>query len=365
MYRRHAASAAGMVTLIVVRPIPRRMELTRIPLGNTVFEGENNAYLVEGEVTTLVDVGAATENVRADLETGLDDAGVAVADVDRILLTHWHSDHCGLAGELQAESGATVYAHEDDAAVIAGDDDAVAALHDLRERRFREWGIPEDKIEELLAVQSAFEAVAGDPADIETLTEGDRVVAGDQELETIHLPGHAAGHVAFAFERDEGESEASSGAESAPRSEVFVGDVILPQYTPNVGGADLRMEEPLAQYVESLDRLAARDFDYAWPGHRDPIDDPAGRAAVIRQHHLDRTRRVIETLREHGPADAWTVSAHLFGELENIHILHGPGEAYAHLDHLERAGAVECEDFEYRLVDPEPDVEGLFPNTKY
>ncbi|WP_435186247.1 MBL fold metallo-hydrolase [Halobellus sp. EA9] len=338
------------------------MDLTRIPLGNTVFEGENNAYLVEGEVTTLVDVGASTETVRADLEDGLDEAGIALSEIDRILLTHWHSDHCGLAGELQAESDATVYAHEDDAAVIAGDDDAIADLHDLRDRRFREWGIPEDKLDELRAVQSDFEAVAGDPADVETLADGDRITAGDEQLETIHLPGHAAGHVAFAFDR---EAEDPSETDAAPRSEVFVGDVILPEYTPNVGGADLRLDEPLERYVESLDRLAARDFDLAWPGHRDPIDDPSGRARVIREHHLDRTRRVIEALREHGPADAWTVSAHLFGELEHIHILHGPGEAYAHLDHLERVGAVEREDFEYRLVDSDPDVEALFPNTKY
>ncbi|MFB6090848.1 MAG: MBL fold metallo-hydrolase [Halobellus sp.] len=345
------------------------MELTRIPLGNTVFEGENNAYLVEGEVTTLVDVGAATENVRADLEIGLDDAGVAVSEIDRILLTHWHSDHCGLAGELQAESGATVYAHEDDAAVIAGDDDAIADLHDLRDRRFREWGIPQDKLDELLTVQSDFEDVAGDPADVETLADGDRIVAGDAELETLHLPGHAAGHVAFAFDRAAADADGDSDGDGdgTPRSEIFVGDVILPEYTPNVGGADLRLDEPLERYVESLDRLAARDFDRAWPGHRDPIDDPSARAQVIREHHLDRTRRVIETLREHGPADAWTVSAHLFGELEHIHILHGPGEAYAHLDHLDRVGAVDRDGDEYRLADPgaDLDVEALFPNTKY
>lgn len=45
------------------------------------------------------------------------------------------------------------------------------------------------------------------------------------------------------------------------------------------------------------------------------------------------------------------MSAALFGDLEDIHILHGPGESYAHLEHLERAGTVVREETEYRLAD--------------
>jgi hypothetical protein len=40
------------------------------------------------------------------------------------------------------------------------------------------------------------------------------------------------------------------------------------------------------------------------------------------------------------PADAWTVSAQLYAEPSGIHILHGPGEIHAHLDHLTRTGDV-------------------------
>lgn len=340
------------------------MDVTRIALGNTVFEGQNNAYLLEGDVTTLVDVGAATADVREDLLDGLSAAGVSVADLDRILLTHWHSDHTGLAGELQAESGARVFAHEADCGLIAHDDTALAELRELRTERFAQWGIPADKREELAAVQSAFEDVAGEPVDVDPLSDGETVVAGDGALTVLHLPGHAAGQIAFTYERD-AEAGDDSETDPLPRSEAFVGDAILPQYTPNVGGADLRLDRPLERYVDSLDRLVARDFDRAWPGHREPITDPSGRTRVIREHHLERTQRVVETLREHGPADAWTVSAHLFGELEHIHILHGPGEAFAHLDHLEHAGVVERDGSAYRLLDAEPDVAGLFPNTKY
>jgi glyoxylase-like metal-dependent hydrolase (beta-lactamase superfamily II) len=328
------------------------MDLHRIRLGNTVFEGRNNAYLLTGDVTTLVDVGASQDAIRDDLHAGLDEAGVGVSDLDQILLTHHHADHAGLAGELQAESGAVVRVHEADAPLVAGDAAALDAERDVRLRRFEEWGIPDDKRAELNSYLELLGDLQGDPVDATSMTDGDRVAAGDGKLEVVHLPGHAAGLVGFVFAVDGGE-------------QAFVGDAILPKYTPNVGGADLRVERPLATYVESLAAIVERDFDRAWPGHRDPIADPTARAATILDHHRDRTERVVDALRTHGPADAWTVSARLFGELENIHILHGPGEAWAHLDHLVDAGVVVRDGDEYRLVDDDPDVSALFPKTKY
>ena len=133
-----------------------------------------------------------------------------------------------------------------------------------------------------------------------------------------------------------------------------------------MGGADVRVESPLANYLETLTRIIDADYARAWPGHRGAIVDPSGRAADIVVHHRDRTDRIVDYLRESGPADAWTVSAHLFGGLSSIHILHGPGEAYAHLGHLEEGGVVEsgargADSREYVLVDPDPDLDGLFP----
>jgi glyoxylase-like metal-dependent hydrolase (beta-lactamase superfamily II) len=324
--------------------------VNRIRLGNTVFEGANNVYVLDGESTTLVDTGVATDDVRAELRAGLDDLGCSIADVDQVLLTHWHHDHAGLAGEIQRESGATVRVHAADAGMVAGDEAAVAEERDIRERRFEEWAIPEEPLAELTGFLDRHGSLAGVDADVTTLADGDRLQAGDREVEVLHLPGHAAGLSAFAFDGEAGE-------------EAFVGDVVLPKYTPNVGGADLRVEDPLATYVDSLVRVVERDFDRVWPGHRDPIDDPAGRAATILRHHRERTANVVNVLEEHGPCDVWTVSAHLFGDLENIHILHGPGEAWAHLDHLATHGVVAREGRRYELLDADPDLDALFPTV--
>lgn len=346
--------------------------MKRIQLGNTVFEGANDVYLLDGDTTALVDTGVALPDVREDLEAGLAEYGVAFGDVDEIVLTHWHPDHAGLAGEIQAESDAEVYVHEADAPLVDGTETPLTADRDLQRETFERWGLPAADRERLTDFfESVSASLSGRPADVTTLVDGDVIEVGEVSLEAIHLPGHTAGLTGFAFDPRKAPGHgAVAGGETAAGSgptdpeELFSGDALLPKYTPNVGGADVRVDEPLAAYGRSLARIVDRDFDAAHPGHRDRIDDPSYRAAEILDHHRHRTRRVLDVLADGGPATAWEVSAELFGDLVEIHVLHGPGEAFAHLDHLADAGVVERDGIDYRLVDPDPDVDALFPTTR-
>ncbi|WP_290814730.1 MBL fold metallo-hydrolase [Halovivax sp.] len=321
--------------------------MNAITLGNHEFEGKNNTYLLESNGTVaLIDTGIPRPSIRDELADGLAARNRSFADVDLVVLTHFHIDHAGLAGEVaEAAGGAPVLIHEDDEPMVRHDEDALDAYDDLQERRFEEWGMPADKRTELREfLEDAPDIDA--PDEIEPIADGDEIEIGDVSLDVVHSPGHTAGLCSFEFERD--------GAR-----EAFVGDVILPVYTPNVGGADLRLDGALGHYLETLERIADRDYDRVWPGHRDVIDDPTGRAETIREHHHERTERVVNVLREAAPATAWEVSDALFGSLENIHILHGPGEAFAHLDHLADHDVVERTDEGYRLVDDAPDIDRI------
>ncbi|SDJ42870.1 Glyoxylase, beta-lactamase superfamily II [Halovenus aranensis] len=313
--------------------------MERIALTNKTFEGNNNAYLfADGSETVLVDTGDRLPGTYDQLESQLDDHGVAVGDVDRIFLSHWHGDHRGLAGPIQNESGATVYVHEADAPLVGGDEAAWEAMVDTQTDYFDRWGMPDAKQD---AVMEVLDSVAwqDEPPDVTTMADGDTFQVNETTLNVVHAPGHSVGLCLF---------ELDDGTEG---TDVLSSDALLPKYTPNVGGADVRVERPLDQYVDTLRAIASADYDRAWPGHRSVIDDPTDRAEYIIDHHEERSYRVLDALRRHGPCDTWTVSDDLFGELHSIHILHGPGESYAHLEHLEREGYIHRDGTEYQLAD--------------
>jgi hydroxyacylglutathione hydrolase len=327
-------------------------ELGVLSLGNTAFEGDNSSYLLglEPDVpTTLIDTGVAIEETRRGLREGLDRYGQSFADIDRILLTHYHADHSGLSEEIQAESGCEVFIHEADAPLVERDRSATDAQSDRLRQQIDAWGMPDDKQAELLSFLESGPEIYGDSPDVITIEDGATFDLGSNELKAVHMPGHTAGLVGYEFDGVGG-------------TELFSGDALLPYYTPNVGGADIRVDGALEAYLGTLTGVIERGYTRAWPGHRGPIIDPAGRAADIVAHHRERTERVLAVL-ESGPATPWEISAELFGSLSAIHILHGPGEAFAHLEHLEAAGIVSRDGRRFERLDSNPDLESLFPDV--
>lgn len=326
------------------------MKTERIELRNHEFEGNNNVYLLDGdEETALVDTGVSTPDVRQQLEDGLSEHSLEFEDIDTVLVTHWHADHSGLAGAIQKESGARVVVHEEDAPIVAGDEDAIKDMEDERDRLIAEWGMPDDERDQLVAFLDGMTSIMGDPPEVETVTDGDVLSIGDNEIEVLHSPGHTSGLCCFVDDNT-----------------AFSGDALLPVYTPNVGGADVRTTKPLDRYLDTLRGIASRDFSVAFPGHRDPIEEPTERANEIIQHHYERSLKIVGVLNENSPCDAWTVGAHLFGSLNAIHILHGPGESYAHLDHMERNGVVESSKEtpkEYSLAMEVEEAEGVLEES--
>jgi glyoxylase-like metal-dependent hydrolase (beta-lactamase superfamily II) len=96
--------AEGNVHRIVV-PTP-------LPLGST------NVYVIDDKPITLIDTGPDTDPTLLDLKAGLNEIDLGFKDIERILLTHGHVDHCGLVYELSKISDPKVLAHEQDKDMI-------------------------------------------------------------------------------------------------------------------------------------------------------------------------------------------------------------------------------------------------------
>lgn len=284
----------------------------RIAVGTGSPEGTNSAYLLP-ERGLVVDPGPPDEASWGALTRGIETAGTDIGDIDHVVVTHWHVDHAGLAPRLADAASATLHMHERDAAFVR--------TYERTHRRRRErdiaaleaWGVPADRRSEVAAADTPSAMPPETP--LADLADGDRVAGAA----VWHTPGHTKGHVALSADE-----------------ELFVGDAVLPTYTPNVGGSDTRSENPLSDYAETLDRLAASSGTFR-PGHGTSVE--SDRVDAIRSHHRTRSRRVFDEVTD-GGTTPWKVARQLFGEMRAVHVKFGAGEAAAHLQLLDALDAV-------------------------
>jgi glyoxylase-like metal-dependent hydrolase (beta-lactamase superfamily II) len=137
---------------------------------------------------------------------------------------------------------------------------------------------------------------AGDAANWLPLRDGEVIRAGDQQLSIVYTPGHAVDHVCFWH---------------TPSRELFCGDMMTKTTTimvpPSSRGGSL------ADYLESLRRLAALEPTVAWPGHGDVIDAPVQRIETYLAHRAERERQVQACLDE-GVTDIDAIVARVYAD---------------------------------------------------
>jgi glyoxylase-like metal-dependent hydrolase (beta-lactamase superfamily II) len=215
--------------------------------------GHVHAFLLDdgAELTVIdtlfdTDAGRIIERIRG--------IGRSVEDLKHIVLTHAHRSHLGGLATLKELSGATVYSHEWEADIVAGERTA-QPVTPVPMRPIRTyWRVY------YLQLGAALGRGKHPPCPVDaTLEDGDAV----GPVRVIHTPGHTPGHLAFWWPE---------------RRILFAGDAIAtyPEFGPGWPAFTLNP----TQHRVSLRRMADLDADVLAVGHGDPIT--AGAAERMR-----------------------------------------------------------------------------------
>jgi len=165
----------------------------RLTLPTPFPVGPVYAYLFEGDLLTLVDTGPKADVTRESLRAGLADFGYRPEDIQRIIVTHHHADHMGLAAEIWQRSGAEIWTHPYSLPWLADYAGQQARHHPFYAAIWQQAGVPTD-IVALMNDSSASLLRWIDPVlATHTLDEGQQIDLGGAPWQVFHTPGHAGG----------------------------------------------------------------------------------------------------------------------------------------------------------------------------
>jgi glyoxylase-like metal-dependent hydrolase (beta-lactamase superfamily II) len=299
---------------------------------------------------TIVDCGITNEETMASWDAIFANhlQGLPVV---RIIVTHMHPDHIGLASWLCKRWDAPLWismtdflmarwlsSKEGGAAVGAVAGGGGSADH------FKKHGLNDEAdLEKIRARHDYYSKMVPElPPRFRRMMDQEKIDIGGNSWQAISGFGHAPEHLSFYSEK---------------LGLLISGDMLLPRISTNVSVFDVEPDaDPLGLYLSSLSKfepLPAQTL--VLPSHGLPFTGMHFRIEELRKHHVDRLNEAVEAC-SNGPQTAREVVPVLFRRELDIHqMTFAMGEAIAHLNYLWRGGRLSrqlCEDGILRFSKP-------------
>ena len=271
----------------------------RIALPTQFEMGTVNCYLYKTPVPTLIDCGEKTDASYDALIRGLSDEGLVITDIERIIITHAHVDHMGMAAKVAGASGAKVYVSE----LVK---DWAINLENAQSTR---WQVINNLLTEITNQENSplhqgfgkffnnyvdfWEPIPEESVSVFTLE--DNLSMGGHEWEVMHAPGHCINQTCFY---------------NKTTKELIAADMLL-RITPTPV-IDASLDDPskraggLAQMVETMKRFKNLEMSTAYPGHYEPITAPKNTLQAQLDRIVMRTEQTLAIIKE-GPKNFFDI----------------------------------------------------------
>ena len=270
---------------------------------------------------TLVDTGINTDITR-ELWGQLIEHAFAGLPVRRIIVTHFHPDHMGLAGWLVERFGVELWMTEAEYLTAANVyADLPGMTRESSVRFFALHGLDLDRQDALRQQTHSYRrAVSEPPQAFHRMQDGDVLDIDGRDWQIIVGYGHAPEHAALYC---------------AALGTLIAGDMVLPKISTNVSVWSREPEgDPVEQFLRSIERYAQLPAEsLILPSHGLPFHGLRQRVAALTEHHRLRLNELAAACEQ--PVSAADVLPVLFRRALDTHqISFAMGEAIAHLNHL-------------------------------
>ncbi len=291
-----------------------------------------NLWLLrDGDGWTIIDTGFFSEEVTVIWERLLQEF-CAGAPIKKIVVTHFHPDHVGMASWLASRTGAELWMSEREFLTIhrvcrpyTEKEIAVRAIF------FERFGLDEKQLASVINSRSSdVKGLPEPPASYHRMIDGQTLSINGENWNLLGFAGHSPEHICL---------------HNVERNVLISGDQVLPSISPNISVAFYEPEaNPLAEYLKSLSSLSGLDEEtLVLPSH----------GAVFKRLHLriDQLqvghKRHLEMLLEFcdQPRNGKEALEKMFGSrLSAFNLSLGVGEAQAHLNYLVASGELQQSD---------------------
>jgi glyoxylase-like metal-dependent hydrolase (beta-lactamase superfamily II) len=285
-----------------------------------------NLWLLrDGDGWTIIDTGFPDDAVRASWTQIIEQLD---GPVKRLIVTHFHPDHLGLAAWLMEKTGARLSMTTGEfltAHVVWNEVGGHGAKFMVEQ--FRQHGLDLERLAKFEKRGSGYrKAVPALPDYYQRLKAGDMTTVDGKKWQILIGYGHSPEHMALYC---------------AELGVLISGDMLLPRISTNISVfAATPDDDALGWFLASLDDLAQEmpEQTLVLPSHGLPFFGVQSRVAALRAHHEERLHALEEAC-EIAPQSAAELLDVLFQRALDTHqTMFAMGEAIAHLNLLEQAG---------------------------